>query len=344
LIVKIQIGAADRDVRSSSVKLFSKNVINFRKFFAKLHKSTLYQNGIREDYEYYKDNLLKALVNKNAGGSIIDSYSYTYDEAHNQITKTDAKGTTNYTYDSLNRLQAVKEATGRVTSYTYDKAGNRLTESAVADTAISMTNYTYDEQNRLLNTLTVKGNGISEKTTYHYDDNGNMASKNKVKLDPQPTSLPGAFSIFKAGESDDNGVSFYEYDVWNQLAKATEGRKNILYGYNGEGYRVQKTVNGQTERYLYEGDKVILEVDGSGAQTAKNLYGTNLISRTGEGETAYYLYNGHADVVALLGTAGNTMATYYYDAFGNATETTGDKDNPYRYQAINMTKRRIFTI
>jgi RHS repeat-associated protein len=54
-------------------------------------------------------------------------------------------------------------------------------------------------------------------------------------------------------------------------------------------------------------------------------------TRIAEGETAYYLYNGHADVVALLGTAGNTMATYYYDAFGNATETTGDKDNPYRY-------------
>lgn len=294
-------------------------------------KSVIYQNGIREDYTYYKDNLLRTLVNKKADGSTIDAYNYTYDAAHNQTSKTDAKGTTNYTYDSLNRLQSVKEPNGKVTSYTYDKAGNRLTESVAADTVTSMTNYTYNEQNRLMSTVTVKGNGISEKVTYNYDDNGNMVSKYKVKLDPQQPTLPGALSIFKAGESDDNGVSFYEYDVWNQLVKTTEGRKNLSYAYNGDGYRTQKAANGKIERYLYEADKVVLEVDGAGAQTAKNVYGTNLVSRTADNETAYYLYNGHADVVALLGTAGNTMATYYYDAFGNATETTGEKDNPYRY-------------
>ncbi|MDF2531106.1 MAG: repeat-associated core domain protein, partial [Clostridia bacterium] len=136
---------------------------------------------------------------------------------------------------------------------------------------------------------------------------------------------------FKAGESENNVVSFYEYDVWNQLKKSTESNKIVSYAYNGEGYRVQKNVNGQIEKYVYEGDKVVLELDGAGTQTAANLYGMNLVSRTADSETAYYLYNGHADVVGLINTAGDTLATYYYDAFGNATETTGDKDNPYRY-------------
>jgi RHS repeat-associated protein len=294
-------------------------------------ESVIYQNGVREDYTYFKDNLLQTLVNKKGDGSIIDSYTYTYDEAHNQTSKTDAKGITNYTFDSLNRLQSAKEPGGKTTSYTYDKAGNRLTETVAAETVTSMTNYAYNEQNRLTSTVTVKGNGLSEKVTYNYDDNGNMVSKFNVKLNPEQPTLPGSLSIFKAGESDGNGVSFYEYDVWNQLIKTAEGKKTISYAYNGDGYRVQKAVNSQIERYLLEADKVVLEVDGAGAQTAKNVYGTNLISRTADNETAYYLYNGHADVVALLGTAGNTMATYYYDAFGNSTETTGDKDNPYRY-------------
>jgi RHS repeat-associated protein len=293
--------------------------------------SVIYQNGVREDYTYFKDNLLETLVNKKADGSIIDNYSYAYDAAHNQISKTDAKGITNYTYDSLNRLQSAKEPGGKVTSYTYDKAGNRLTETVSLETVISMTNYAYNEQNRLTSTVTVKGNGLSEKITYNYDDNGNMVSKFNVKLNPEQPTLPGALSIFKAGESNDNSVSFYEYDVWNQLTKTTEGKNTVSYAYNGEGYRVQKNINSQIEKYLYEADKVVLEVDGAGAQLATNVYDTNLVSRTAGNETAYYLYNGHADVVALLGAAGNTMATYYYDAFGNAVETTGDKDNPYRY-------------
>ncbi len=291
-----------------------------------------YPNGVKEEYTYYEDNLLKTLVNKKADGSIIDSYAYTYDAAHNQTSKTDAKGTTNYTYDSLNRLEKVVEPDGKTTTYTFDKAGNRLTESvAVAETVTAMTNYTYDEQNRLTTTVKVGGNGVSEKLTYNYDDNGNMISKFKVKLNLAEPNLLGVFEIFKAGESEDNSVSFYEYDELNQLVKTTEGNKKIFYAYNGEGYRVQKTINGQVSNYLYEADKVVLETDGTGVQKAANVYGTNLVSRTADSETAYYLYNGHADVVALLSTTGSALASYYYDAFGNATEKTGTVSNPYRY-------------
>jgi hypothetical protein len=36
------------------------------------------------------------------------------------------------------------------------------------------------------------------------------------------------------------------------------------------------------------------------------------------------MYNGHADVTALLNTAGNVVATYYYDAFGNILVACAD--------------------
>jgi len=48
---------------------------------------------------------------------------------------------------------------------------------------------------------------------------------------------------------------------------------NISYVYNGEGYRVEKTVNDATTRYMYESDKVVLETDGKGNQTGRNIYG-----------------------------------------------------------------------
>ncbi len=92
-----------------------------------------------------------------------------------------------------------------------------------------------------------------------------------------------------------------------------------------------KEGNGEKTDYLYEGDQIILEVDEEGNQRARNVYGTNLILRTVEGENYYYLYNGHADVTALITRDGAVAATYYYDAFGNILESTGEVNNNIRY-------------
>jgi len=75
---------------------------------------------------------------------------------------------------------------------------------------------------------------------------------------------------------------------------------------------------------------IILETDDSGTQTARNIYGTNLISRTLDGQTLHYLYNGHRDVTALL-SGSIIVASYYYDAFDIPVEEIGIADNPYRY-------------
>ena len=230
----------------------------------------------------------------------------------------------------MNRLAQTTEPTGRVTSYTFDKAGNRLTETVTAGSTVVTTTYTYNEQNRLMTTVTNSDTG-AETTGYVYDNNGNMISKSVETVKPIDENAAAEFSLYKEGESTSTAVTFYEYDKWNQLTKTVTGEKTLTYTNNGDGIRVSKTVNGDVTKYLYEGDKVILEVDGAGSQTAKNVYGSNLLARTAEGETAYYMYNGHADVTALINATGAVLATYYYDEFGTQTETTGTMDNPYRY-------------
>ena len=90
--------------------------------------------------------------------------------------------------------------------------------------------------------------------------------------------------------------------------------------------------------YLYEADKVILEVDADGNQIARNVYGTNLLMRSTQGETYYYLYNGHGDVTALITADGTIAATYYYDAFGNILESTGEANNNILYSGYQYDK------
>ena len=38
-------------------------------------------NNFKESYEYYSDNKLKTLINKDASGNVIEKYTYTYDSA-----------------------------------------------------------------------------------------------------------------------------------------------------------------------------------------------------------------------------------------------------------------------
>lgn len=60
--------------------------------------------------------------------------------------------------------------------------------------------------------------------------------------------------------------------------------------------RVYKSIYGSVTLYMYQYDKVVLELDENENQKARNVYGMNLINRTVDVETLYYLYNGHADV------------------------------------------------
>ena len=101
----------------------------------------------------------------------ISKYSYTYYVDGNQKSKTESvdgsnKGTTNYTYDGLNRL--IKEqAPDKTYSYQYDSYGNRSRLSVIGDESYT-TSYSYDKNNRLRKETKTAGNA-SEITDYWYE-------------------------------------------------------------------------------------------------------------------------------------------------------------------------------
>jgi RHS repeat-associated protein len=301
-----------------------------------------YPDGTTETYAYDKVNRITNLVNAKEGGSVLSSYQYTYDGAGNQLTKYEAKGTTTYTYDSLNRLSAVEEPDGKKTSYTYDGAGNRKTEQVEKGLVSATTVYYYSAQNRL--TATLSSNGT--KTVYLYDYNGNLLSKSTSKMkmisvdELTKEDLPNFDLIIRRestqGTGSDNFTT-YQYDNYNRLINTKSANTSATYGYNAQGYRVEKQVNNKTIRYLYEADKVVLETDESNNLTAYQVYGAALIYRSTSADSElgaqsyYYLYNAHGDVTALMNSEGDVAITYDYDAFGNIISQTGAADNAIKY-------------
>jgi YD repeat-containing protein len=142
----------------------------------------------------------------------------------------------------------------------------------------STTTYSYNEQNRLIDAITTRG-FVTEKIWYEYGGNENALVKVKETTKPVDPDMAGSFAFAKAGITTTREVAFMEYNVWNQMVRTIDGDKALTYQYNGEGYRVEKKVNDEITRYMYEADKVILEVDGQGNETARNIYGSNLLMR-----------------------------------------------------------------
>jgi len=274
-------------------------------------QSVVYGNGSREDYTYTADKLLKTLVNKAIDGTTIDSYEYTYDAAHNLLSKTDSKGVTGYTYDAMNRLLTVTEPSGKITAYTYDAAGNRSSQTETEGTDVTATTYTYDALNRLLRTSESFNGTLARTVDYSYDNNGNLLTVTSVTYTDGTAGSP----VLEQNNT---------YDLLNQLIRTvTSDGTTVENTYNGDGLRVVKSVNGSATRFLYQYDKIVLELNALGDQMGRNVYGLNLISRTFGEDTFFYFYNGHADVTVLVASDGTIAATYYYDAFGNILDQTG---------------------
>ena len=117
-------------------------------------------DGTEESYSYDKADRLSAQTDKNADGSLLHSYTYTYDGAGNIIkiggTADTAAGHAVMTYDRDNRL-----ATYNGEKVTYDERGNMLHGPLNG----AMGDYTYDCRNRLIETKAADGT----VTAYTYD-------------------------------------------------------------------------------------------------------------------------------------------------------------------------------
>jgi len=134
------------------------------------------------------------------------------------------------------------------------------------------------------------------------------------------------------------GTTTYTWDVRNRLSaingyKADCSSLNASSKYDAIGRRIEKTINGATTKFLYDGLDIIQEIVG----TAKTNYIRTLnidepLTRIkADGTIRHYVKDALGSIIALTDDTGAVKTTYTYDPFGNVTTTGETSDNPFQF-------------
>ena len=271
---------------------------------------------------------------RSANGTLLEGKKYTYDALGN-ITRISQSTKPFYTlvayeYDAQNQL--TKEtyydgegtAEGNITrtiSYTYDTAGNILSETKTVNDKTTTKTFSYTDSN--WKDLLTAVNWLS----ITYDASGNLET-------------------YYTGSVDRRGNAEVYYMYWGNGRQLTDvetddgqTRSQISYGYDADGIRSWKAVDGEIHTYLTQGGKVMRETVGSTVMDfaydeSGRPFAMTYQSANEDPQTYYYVLNLQGDVVKLVTANGTEAASYAYDAWGNLLSATGGMayTNPLRYR------------
>lgn len=269
-------------------------------------ESLEYPNGITAHYTF-DDNGNLTDLDYRKGGSSVKRYQYRYDRNGMRDTMIDNDGVHSYAYDQLYQITQAMHPTvpNPLEQFTYDSVGNRLTD-------MTHSAYQYNELNQLME---------DDSCIYKYDLDGNQTEKiNKATGD----------------------TTRFTYDIENKLLQVQKSGMLAKYAYEATGRRMAKTVNGTTTQLRYNGNNLIIEMNGNDSITASYTFGgiDKPLMTNRNNKDYYYVQDGLGSVTALTDSNATVVKQYKYSVFGVITDETGDTAawNPFTYTSREYEK------
>jgi RHS repeat-associated protein len=249
-------------------------------------------NGVNTSYSYDSLSHLLSVLHQ-AGNTVLDGASYTYDAAGNRTSKGNYLNglTSNYSYDPLYQLLQVTGGTSE--GYSYDAVGNRLSSAGVAS-------YNYNASNE----LTSNSSG-----SYSSDNNGNTLT------DPSGKSYTWDFEnqLVSAAVPSTGAVTF-KYDPFGRRIQKSGPLGTTNYLYDGPNAIGEISNSGSVlARYT----------QGAGIDAP--------LSEQRSGTTGYFQQDALSSVTSLSNSTGALANAYSYDTFGRLTASSGTLVNPFQY-------------
>jgi len=262
--------------------------------------------GVSIDYKRATDGSLLALTRRR-GETILEERSYQYDAAGRLVSeqrgsKTKAK---RFTYDAAGQLLAVNG--GAESRFRYDRTGALIERPGEASEGTKAIAIKVDAKGQL--------SALGERR-YEHDEQGRRQRRRSGKelLD-------------------------YRYDDHNRLLEVRQGARPLVsFSYDPLGRPVLRRAGSQTRRRVFDGDRVIAELDEEGQVRARYVWGegpTELLAVELEGRWALVHRERNGSVSLLTDGSGKVVARYRYSPFGRCLEAKGElaAQNPYRFAA-----------
>ncbi len=299
--------------------------------------------GVPKDL--YKDAYDRLVQVGEHNGTSTYTTTYTYDGVENLLKITDASGNIrNFTYDGLGRrltaqdLHAPADTTFGTWTYTYDASGNLTSQ---LDPKSQTVNYTYDNINRPLTEDYTGATGT--EVTYAYDTcvngKGRLCSvTNSASAESREYNSLGLTSKETKTINSVNYPTSYVYDrQGNTLSFTNPDGSMLKYSYNAAGQLEQvqgkeaadtSLSNVVTDFDYSPLEKITYQADANGASTTNTYDATKL-------------YRLSSKVTIIPGGSHVQDLAYTYDANGNITRiidnssTHSKKTTDYTYDALN---------
>jgi RHS repeat-associated protein len=243
---------------------------------------------------------------------------------------------------------------GRTATYNYDIAG-RLTDKTLPNGLKAV--YQYDAADRVTSIAYMKPNNTAlESVTYSYDAGGQRINKTEGQVPPQDTGFAATYdeanrlaTITIAGEVftlsyDANGnlttksgpvsgITTYTWGARNQLLSLSGRSGTASFRYDAMGRRTEKTVNGSTTGFLYDGTQAIAELRGGAVDTIyhNGLAIDEVLARYASSGNKTLLTDALMSVIAQANDAQSVDNYYAYSPYGEATTLGPDGGNSIQY-------------
>ncbi|MFN2182755.1 MAG: RHS repeat-associated core domain-containing protein, partial [Anaerolineae bacterium] len=265
-------------------------------------------NGTYVEYGYDDASQLLSMAHRKAGGDLLGSFAYTYDDLGNRLSEARGDGSqVTYTYDARSRLIGASYSDGTTIEYAYDLAGHR-TQMVVDGEA---TSYTVDAAGRL------QSDGSA---SFHWDGQGNLSTV-----------------------ENGGGITTYTFDSRHRMTGVSSPADGTTaFEFYPDGRRLSRTdPDGTLTFYVYDGPNLLMELDEEGQTVARYTSGDmdDWLSMERDGQRYTY----HADVlgsiVQLTDAGGSLVEAYRYSPFGRTGVVDGAGQpiaesavgNPFRF-------------
>lgn len=306
------------------------------------------QGGLTRTYGYNSNYYLTQVVNPETGTTTIGR-----DAAGNMTSKSvGASGTTNFTYDHLNRLTSMSyPGSTPSVSFTYDKNDKIRT----ANSSIANRSYGYDHNGNLISeTLTIDGNTLAASYTYNGNDHlssltyplSGLVINYLPDADGRPTQVSGFVNnveywpsgLLKEIEYANGTTSSYDQDIrlWPSSFKTEKAGTSIYmdssYTYDEKGnlIGVNDTADSSFDRVIgYDALDRVTSASGTWGPLAITYSGVgNILSQTLSAGVMDYSYDASNKLTTLTGLITSSVS---YDAYGNITSSNG---STYQYDDV----------